>query len=408
MLRAGGKSVLFFIILLVTSTCIDPYIPILAGYESLLVVDGLVTDQPGTYSVKLSRTMQEARAVPDPVYNASVFITDDANNRYSFHNSGKGEYKSYSSEFTGIPGRKYTLHIITGEGVEYESEACSMHPVPDIDSIYFSSAEELVNNGTESQKGIRIFLDTESGTGKYFRWSYEETWKFSIPNPKMYDYFGERSIIRVPVINQFCWKKNISDDIVVHSGYAGQSGGSKRIPVLFIASDKSDRLNIRYSILIKQYSISEHEFSFWNNLKKINDNGGDIFASQPYPVFSNIHNIDDPQEKVLGYFQVSAVTEKRIFISYKDIAKMHLPYYYNYSCERIEASPADYSMPWGAPATFDDVYSLFCITSNYVFIEPLYDPLTGNLDKLVFSRPECANCEFTGTMTEPDFWKEAK
>jgi hypothetical protein len=34
----------------------------------------------------------------------------------------------------------------------------------------------------------------------------------------------------------------------------------------------------------------------------------------------------------------------------------------------------------------------------------MYDPETFMLDKLVFAKPECANCELTGTSAKPDFW----
>jgi hypothetical protein len=54
--------------------------------------------------------------------------------------------------------------------------------------------------------------------------------------------------------------------------------------------------------------------------------------------------------------------------------------------------------------SFDDLYSIFCITSNFVFIAPLYAADTGAIIGLVFARPECANCSLTGTDTEPGFW----
>ena len=76
---------------------------------------------------------------------------------------------------------------------------------------------------------------------------------------------------------------------------------------------------LQYSILVKQYSISKSEFDFWDNLKKINDKSGDIFEYQPYPVNSNIHNVNNTKDRVLGYFQVSAVKQKRKNILYSDI-----------------------------------------------------------------------------------------
>ena len=87
----------------------------------------------------------------------------------------------------------------------------------------------------------------------------------------------------------------------------------KNEPILFIDSGKSDRLMLQYSILVKQYSISSREYDFWNNMKQVNESGGDIFAKQPFSVTSNIHNINNPKERVLGLFPgLSCEAEKKI------------------------------------------------------------------------------------------------
>ena len=68
-------------------------------------------------------------------------------------------------------------------------------------------------------------------------------------------------------------------------------------------------------------------------------------------------------------------------------------------------APQDYPRsPFAPPLTWDDLYEMYCITSDYYFVEPKYKPGTVQLEKLVFSRPECADCEKTGTKTKPDFW----
>lgn len=405
MLKAGTRLFFCVIIGFTLSTCIDPYYPMLKGYESLLVVDGFISDANTSYTVKLSNTIQQENIDPFWIPDAIVFITDDNANSTYLHCIGSGTYKTDSIEFRGIPGRTYVLHILTNDGKEYLSDPCLMQPVSDIDSVYFSKDQELVNNGTESQDGIRIFLDSKwEADGLYYRWDYEETWKFKISTPKRFDYISINKIVPLKNVKQYCWKNRISDEILIHSGYSGQKGKIVKEPILFISSDESDRLMIEYSILVRQFSISKDEFEFWNNLKQVNESGGDIFASQPYSVISNIHSSANPEEKVLGYFQVSALKQKRIFIPFNSIVKMQLPFYHNNECERFEKSPGEFSTPFGPPVTFDDLYSMFCIKSDYVFIEPVYNQETHLIEKLVFARPECSSCEYTGTLARPDFW----
>jgi hypothetical protein len=405
MLKAGPKSILTLIAVFALCTCIDPYEPVLRGYESLLVVDGLITNENSSYTVRLSRTMQEQDAVPMKVTGATVYITDEDSFTTYLIDMGNGEYMTDVSEFQGSVGKTYILHIITPYGSEYESDPCSMYSVPEIDSIYFKKDQELTNNGTESQDGIRIFLDSKEGDiDRYYRWDFEETWKFKVPNPKKYDYIDENTFLLTDSVNEYCWKSRKSDEVLIQSVYSGQPGRIEKEPLMFIAPEKSDRLLIQYSILVSQYSISKKEFDFWNNLKRVNESGEDIFASQPFPVISNVHNITNPGEQVLGYFQVSAVNQKRMTIPFSDIVGLNLPFYNN-KCVRLELAPEDIPMPQFAdPLTWDGLYELYCIKSDYYFVEPKFVSGTSELEKMVFARPECADCAITGTLIKPDFW----
>ena len=406
MLKVKHQYIIALFALFLLSTCIDPYSPQLKGYSSLLVVDGLITDAKTSYTVKLSRTFQGQNSTPSWVSDAIVFINDNAGANSILINRGNGVYKTDSTLFMGVPGRTYVLHIKTNDGAEYESDACIMYPVPDIDSIYFAKDEQVVNNGTQTEEGVSIYLDSKEGTdNKYFRWDFNETWKFKVPDPKKFNFnMADSSITAVTVVKEFCWKTRKSDEILIYSNYSGMAGTIKKEPIYFIAADQSDRLLIQYSILVNQYSISKEEYDFWNNLKQVNESGGDIFAEQPFTVLSNIHNVSDPTERVLGYFQVSAVKQKRKYISFSEIAGMNLPYY-QYQCERIVKDPTD--IPHGyesPPPTWDELYAMYCITSDYYFVEPQYSVGTNNLEKMVFARPECADCTITGTITKPDFW----
>src|SRR5664280_2184374 len=332
MLKVRPKSIIAMVAVFTFCTCIDPYTPKLRGYDSLLVVDGLITDANTSYSVKLSRTFQVQNSTPAMVSDANVSITDNGGNNINLGNKGNGIYKTDSLDFTGMVGRTYTLHITTKEGNEYISDPCSMQSVPDIDSVYFAKDQELVNNGTQTQEGLSIYLDSKAGdNNQYYRWAYEETWK----------------------IKEFCWKNRKSDEILIYSNYSGQAGPIKKKPINFIASNQSDRLLIEYSILVKQYSVSKNEYDFWNNLKQVNESGGDIFASQPFPVISNIHNINNPKEQVLGYFQVSAVKHKRIYIPFSELLRLQLPFYHYDQCKRLVGVPTAFE-------TWDDVYLEYC------------------------------------------------
>lgn len=408
-LKRELNNIFAVISVLVFCTCIDPYTPRLSGYSSLLVVDGLITDMNNSYKIRISRTFQDQNSASTGVNDATVYISDDTEQKAYLKSIGEGIYKTDSIQFRGTIGRTYVLHIITNDGEEFQSEPCFMSSVADIDSLYFAKDHKLINSGTKSQEGLSIYLDSKNGdSDQYYRWAFNETWKFKVLNPKKFDFNpADSAITTCPEIKEYCWKSKKSDDILVYSTNIGQSTQIKGQPLYFIPSDQSDRLLLQYSILVSQYSISKNEFEFWNNMKQINDKGGDIFSKQPFTVTSNIKNLYNPKDRVLGYFQVSAVKQRRKNISFSEIVKLNLPLYI-YPCERIEKQPSDFQTEWGPKITWDYVYSLFCVTSDYYFVEPLYIPGTEQLDKMIFARPECANCEVTGTQIKPDFWVDNK
>jgi hypothetical protein len=396
-----------FILLLLGSTittCIDPFNPNLSGQKAILVVDALLTNENRSYTVKLSYTTQSQNEDPAMASSAFVTISDWDGNVTRLTETTNGIYKTDSLAFQGETGNTYTLYIKTFEGAEYRSEPCTINPVKQIDRIYFQKDQEIPKNSSEILEGIRIFLDSEnSGGGKYFRWIYDEWWKFSVPYPKRFDYIDENNIPEVDQIKQVCYAHDRTDEILINSSESSQTNRIEREPILFLSPDLSDRFLIQYCIDIKQLSLSAAEFQFWEQMKEINESGGDIFDKQPFSIIGNIHNVNNPLETVLGYFQVSAVEEKRIYISPQEIKDLELPVY-SYDCEAVEVAPNDYPPPT-TPAdimTFDKIYEFYRST-GYIFVRPIYD-MFGNLNKLVFTKPVCALCIARGNLVPPDFW----
>jgi hypothetical protein len=392
----AGKLLLILLLVTAVCTCIDPYNPSIQGKEALLVVDALLTNLNSSYTVKLSRTTRTQNENPVWVTGASVSISDQEGRTALLHESSGGIYKTDSLFFLAEPGKAYTLKIITAEGKEYESDPCVMYPVSKIDSIYYFKDQDIAENNSAIYDGIRIYLNSENtGGGKYFRWIYDEWWKFSVPNPKRYDYVNQDNIPKTDTLKETCYAHNGSDEILIRSNESLQTERIEMEPILFVASDQSDRLLKQYCIDIRQLSLSFSEYQFWAQLKEINEGGGDIFDIQPFSIAGNIHCVTDPSETVLGYFQVSAVEEKRLYILPADIKMLGLPEY-SYDCEERPDSFYPYFKSW------DDLYTSY-ILGGYIFIKPVYD-MYWNLISLVFAKPECALCTKRGSLSKPYFW----
>jgi hypothetical protein len=406
------KRVIAFVVLATAASCIDPYNPNLKGYKSLLVVEGQVTNENRSYKVKLCRTVNDESSTPDKVTNAEVSISDNDGIKTILQNCNDGYYKTDSLTFTGVIGKEYTLSIKISDGSEYLSEPCKMFPVPDIDSVYYEKADEILGEPGINYTGLKILLNSSSAAGmnKYFRWTYDEAWEFPLPSPQTFECTIINDTLKfhqIPDVNEFCWKTASSGEIILNTILAGQSEMISREEIKFIPPKLSDRLTKEYSILVKQYSLSEKEYEFWNNLKKINEAGGSIFDSQPYPVISNIYNVKDKGELVMGYFEVSAVSQKRIFIPLRDLDSLSLPQYQT-PCTEFVKSPADWPPPssMGKYPTWEEVWHIFMDSGDFTFVRPVVNA-DSTLKYLVFSLNTCSHCEASGSLSnKPDFWKD--
>jgi hypothetical protein len=289
--------------ILITGSCITQFLPETKEASDYLVVDGLITDQNSTYTVSLSRSSPlNSKFKKRPVTGAIVSITDDLGKQIVLKDQYNGIYITGPPLFRGVVGRKYVLNIISG-GYNYMSESMEMKAVPAIGSI---EGEKITNPSYQlggGTPGYQVFVSTYDSTGKtgYYRWEFIETWEFRLP-------FDHSSII-----NRTCWKTDYSRKVFITSTKSMSEDRVYRFPLNFITTE-TDRLTRKYSLLLKQYALTENEYLYWDKIQRIIQETGGLYDVVPISVKGNITCIDDPTIQVLGYFSVSAVSEKRLFI----------------------------------------------------------------------------------------------
>ncbi len=389
----------FLILINALIACIDPYNTKLKDYQSALVVNALLADNKMPVYVRLNRTTITPDEIPPSVTGAQVSITDDLGNTATLNEVSEGYYSADNSKLTGVAGREYTLKVRTNDGKVYESDPAVLYQSPDIDTLTCRKASRVTDNG-KIEEGIMIYIDSKGAAeGGYYRWGYEEWWKFNIPYPVTHEYIDEDHINAITIKNVTCYRNRKSDEVIIKICDPEINPEFIKLPICFIASEKSDRLLIKYYIEVTQYAITEKEYEFWRQMKEINESGGDIFDKPPYKIISNIHCISNPEETVLGYFHVCGVGRKRICISGSDARAMGLKPY-QYTCDVVLKGPQDYAL-------YMPFYRIFRLYTsphlNYNFVAPLYDN-EKRLSRLMFVDKYCSDCTMSGSTLKPDFW----
>jgi hypothetical protein len=364
--------------------CVKSFVPMVDKYENLLVVDGCVTDGPGPYTVRLSKSGQVKEfSKLDPYSNCKVQIKDNIGNTYALDETQTGEYQTDSATFTGVPGRSYQLIILTPEGEEIESTMDELMPGLQIESIEAQLEHKNDPSLLLGRDGYQFYMNTETPATKnnYLLWRLSTTYKFNTDYP-IYGYIDKSGTYMTaydPDTLRTCYRTVDVLQILLLNTTDLNTLGIKHYP-LYYEDNYSKALTIRYSLKVTQYKINEPTFTYWNEIKRITDSGGDLYSTQPYQVKNNLRNNTQPEKNTLGYFMVAGVAEKRIFLNKPPIV-FHLD-----TCSV------------GPPQRF--------MVETMLRRPSLWPVYFAKTPALYYLDQECVNCLIKGTQARPSFWIE--
>jgi len=129
-----------------------------------IVIEGVITDQQGPYSVKVSKTGNyfEPSLTFPPVSHALIIITNDLGQQDTLNEITEGNYTT--SHLQGVEGRTYSLSV-TAEGQTYNAMT-SMPVKVSIDSL---SATPRKGFRGEAGFDINVVFQDPSELGNYYR-----------------------------------------------------------------------------------------------------------------------------------------------------------------------------------------------------------------------------------------------
>jgi hypothetical protein len=143
-----NKIFVLVISVLVLISCQKEIFIDLNSSDPKIVIEGEVTDMPGPYFVRLSRTVNfsQPNEFP-PISDAIVIISDDDGYSEKLIEFEKGIYMTH--DIQGFAGRTYSLSVtIDGEIFTAQSTMPSRVPLNGVEVTYsfYSSSQDPVNN----------------------------------------------------------------------------------------------------------------------------------------------------------------------------------------------------------------------------------------------------------------------
>jgi hypothetical protein len=298
------------LILLLAVACVEPYDIKKGASAGMLVVEAVFSNQLKRHQVFLSRatSLDDRRLVHEQ--GATVTISDEHNNVISLSEETPGVYET--PECAAQVGSIYTLHIQTPDGREYTSTEVPFKNGPDIGQVY----AKYINKNDEENKGLAVYVDTEdpSHQTNFYRWNYIETYEVHAPFPSNWIWLGNNQVeFRHQGIDT-CYVTDTLRNIIIRNTTGLEQDKITGQLLRFIPAT-SYISRYRYSILVQQFALSAESYLYWENLRTISEQQGSLSDIQPGSIPGNIVSLTDSDEAVLGYFDASHVSEKRIFFA---------------------------------------------------------------------------------------------
>ena len=316
-------------------SCVDPYYPDvnIIDTQPVLVVLGVISNEDGPFKIRLTQSISlytdpNQLNQDHPVDGADVYIVDDKGNDFKLNETTFGWYETDDKHLKAETGNTYILTVATPDGKQYESSPQYVYEVPDIDTVYYEEEERshFENEELITENWLNILVNSDPSPEKdvYLRWETVETWEFHMPAEILVDHGPPSSVsgsyeppswetVTIDEENtEICWITKPTMKILV-SSTVGYKDRKVTHFTLQSIGPPSDKLNIRYSILVKQYTINPELFTILKKLRDANVETAGLYSKNPGQIFGNI-TCCDGGGKALGYFSASAVTSKRIFI----------------------------------------------------------------------------------------------
>jgi len=302
--------------------------------EDILIVDGMISNQFKRHQIRLSRSYAFEES-PRPEKSAEVWVESSEGSRFSFVEKGDFLYEAVTP-FAATEEHQYQLNITTREGKTIQSMPMRLPPTTQLESVY--ARAETNDTG---QEGIGIYLNAQSeNQAQLYRIEYEETYKVVAPLWTPFDAvvtfegfatFATNVILR-ETEEQVCYAFRPSKQIFLRSTTQQTLDRIEEEKVVFLPIDSSKLIH-RYSILVRLMVEDPQTYNYFETLKELSVQSTSFFNNiQPGYLAGNLFNPQNDNEKVGGFFRVSAVEESRLFLNLWDYYPEATEPPYFYSC----------------------------------------------------------------------------
>lgn len=301
-------------VLMLVISCVTEFQPDTVSIPPSLIIEGQITDQPGPYTVKLTRTADYSyKSLNLLETGAVVTIEDNQGNRETLSEQQPGGvYLTKVNGIRGVAGRSYKLTIATRNGKRYESDLELLRAAPPIQKLYYEYTVEGNSVVSAKNQGWNVYLDMKDPetTGDYYRWDWVHYEPITICQKNQ---FSDGTVLGVACCSE-CWDIVRCYNCINVNSDANINGKSISRQFIMRVPYKSA---LSYYLEVQQQAISKGAYTFWKRVGQLTANTGGLFDAAPASVAGNIRCVSDPATLVFGYFGATGISEQSIYVDRK-------------------------------------------------------------------------------------------
>lgn len=318
-----------------------------------IVVEGMITDSSGPYTVTLTRGLNVNidSIVVEPITNAQITLYDDQGNEESFIESDPGTYTT-SGLIQGQVGHRYHIIVETSDGRIFESSPELLNPVGEVENIRFEYEKRTVikSFGEIPADVFNIFVDADAGNAddNYVRWRFTGTYKVVTYPAEHYTWNPPYLPYRNPfpcsgymvtggapggLLVQVgececctCWAKHYEpapqlSDMQLISGSEFKNIKVGEVPIT------NNTFLEKYMVEVEQMSLSRNAFEFFKLIRAQKEGASSLFQPPSGEIRGNIKPVNN-NDPVIGLFWATSQKKKTTFILPSDIPYPLTPFEY--------------------------------------------------------------------------------
>ena len=387
------KLIILLVFLGILYSCVNEYkipLEVSNNYQEELVIEGrILSGEESVFYITRTLPLNSGLSV-SYIMNADVYIIGQ--NGYRSEKAINIEDGKYIIDTGELDKNTQYAVEISAKGEIYQSKFQPLLSTPDIHEISYKERED---------KSVSFHVTTYGNNvdSRFYMWTYEEDWEFrasidpfggKMPGFLHYDnqFYGDAKDGKNPYY--YCWMHNNSYTLNIYSA-ADLSENTVKGHELFRIGVEDIRISYIYSVLLKQWSLTEEAYEYFRLMKLYTEDSDGLFTPMPTDVRGNVFCYSNPEKSVRGYVIASDVKTKRMFLYESDLVLNHSEY--------------------------DNCHSTLPNTSNPNWVKEWLEKIKYNgalavspgenidTESILYNK-ECIDCRKTqgATKKRPDFW----